>query len=57
MRYLQLLLLVGLMALAGCGEEKGKVADKPSEEQIKKMQDAEKQVADEERGTPVKGKK
>jgi len=41
----------------GCGGGESKVADKPTDEQIKAVERSDKSVEEEERGTPVKKKK
>lgn len=53
--------IIGIAALAvlltfGCGPE-SKIADKPTDEQIRMDQEEQKKVELEERGTPIKGKK
>jgi hypothetical protein len=49
-------MLMALLA-SGCSEPQSKMADKPTDEQIKAVQQADKSVEDEERGTPyVPGK-
>ena len=55
MRRLFLAVFVGILA-AGCGGGSSKMADKPTADEIKKVEEADKQVEQEERGTPVKAK-
>ncbi len=55
--FLRLAVLFGFLLSTGCGGGGSKMADKPTEEQIKAAEQAQKQVDDEERGTPVKGKR
>lgn len=58
MRRASLLLVVagGLFA-AGCGGSESKMADKPSDQMITADKANQKQIEDEERGTPIKKRK
>ena len=53
----RILLLSMCVSAFGCGGGESKVADKPTDEQIKAVERSDKSVEEEERGTPVKKKK
>jgi len=53
----RILLLSVCVSAFGCGGGESKVADKPTDEQIKAVERSDKSVEEEERGTPVKKKK
>jgi hypothetical protein len=49
-------LTLALALAAGCGGGSSKVAGTPTADEIRKVEEADRQVEVEERGTPIKGK-